>query len=142
MVPPPVVCTGHMSHRARAHKDQLAVSAQLQLVGPLQEKQTSEKEHRHHRRGRETLTGYGQAAVEGVASEASATGANGTVVEYTAQSLLATRARTGIDTLLGHTRLVLGTLRGDGALGATGWRRTNIFGQARADRLLIEFSTL
>lgn len=92
--------------------------------------------------GKETLTGYGQAAVKGVASKASATRANWTVVEHTAECLLATRSRTGIYTLLGHTSLVRGTLRGDGALGATGWRRTNIFGQTRADRLLVEFPAL
>lgn len=91
---------------------------------------------------RETLTRYGQAAVKGVASEASATRANGTVVEHTAKCLLTTRARTGIYTLLGHTSLVLRTLRGDGAFRATGWRSTNIFGQTRADGLLVEFSAL
>lgn len=61
---------------------------------------------------------------------------------YTTLGIGATDTRTGIRTLLIDACLILRTLRAADTLGTTARRLTNVFRQARADRLLIQFLAL
>lgn len=88
------------------------------------------------------LTRHGEAAQEGVARIAGATGTNGTVIDHPTGGLFSAGIWTGVDALLAHARLVKRTLRGDGALGAAGRWGTHILGKARAHGLFVAFTAL
>lgn len=80
--------------------------------------------------------------MEGITQVATGAATAGHVVQHTALSIQATSSRAGIATLLIEAGTMCRTVRVDGALGLAMWWRAIVLGQATADGLLVDHTTL
>lgn len=88
------------------------------------------------------LTWLAIASREGIASESFHTIANGAMIIHPTFRILTANIRTWIDAFLIVTRFVVGTFRADNTFWTTARWAPNIVWQARANRLVIDFSAL
>lgn len=85
---------------------------------------------------------YGATIPKGIARKARQAATVGTVVDGTTSGIATTHSGTRIDTVMILTRLVQGTLAGNGTLGTTGRWCAHKVRQAATDGLLIGLAAL
>lgn len=88
------------------------------------------------------LTWLAIASREGIASKSFHTIANGAMIIHPTFCILTANIWTWIDAFLIITRFVVGTFRAHNTFWTTARRASNIIWQARANRLVIDFSAL